>query len=236
MPTVPKTGFQHTVLNFFGYLAPWFEQNNEYTGKTRCTTLCSSSASSRVLIHLFTTPSSLHQLLYFSDAEKVLTIIVNSLPVHKLSDPASWALQEMSFHCRSHLVKYFHEIMSLLGRLERQGLTEDEMASISNAAVNILNEMPQESQLQCLKEICDIVRMPLQEITAAARTGQSPKGDNLRLIIWINHLAEVYKYLNVKSHKNTIVEIVHTVRLQSIFHSSTSISEDFVFLAVAAPG
>ncbi|GAU97960.1 hypothetical protein RvY_09174-2 [Ramazzottius varieornatus] len=174
MPTIPKVGFQHTILNFFGYLAPWFERNNEYT-------------------------------------DKVLTIIVNSLPVQKLSDPATWALQEMSFHCRSHMVKYFHEIMSLLGRLERQGLTEDEMASISNAAVNILNDMPQQSQLQCLKEICDIVRTPLRDITTSARNGQISKSDTARLIIWINHLAEVFKHLDVKSHKDIIVELVHTL-------------------------
>lgn len=152
------------------------------------------------------------KLVFGAYVEKVLTIIVNSLPVHKLSDPATWALQEMSFHCRSHMVKYFHEIMSLLGRLERQGLTEDEMASISNAAVNILNDMPQQSQLQCLKEICDIVRTPLRDITASARSGQISKSDTARLIIWINHLAEVFKHLDVKSHKDIIVELVHTVR------------------------
>jgi hypothetical protein len=58
-------------------------------------------------------------------------MIAAALPVAKLGDPASWALQELSQFCRSHLTKYFHQLMNLLTRLEGQGLHEDEVESVS---------------------------------------------------------------------------------------------------------
>ena len=75
---------------------------------------------------------------FVSFSDKALSMIAASLPVAKLGDPASWALQELSQFCRSHLTQYFHQLMGLLTGLEGQELHEDEMESVSKGTMPFL--------------------------------------------------------------------------------------------------
>ncbi|XP_055339539.1 transportin-3-like [Paramacrobiotus metropolitanus] len=150
-------------------------------------------------------------------ADHVLSHIERGLCNKKLADPASRTLQEISHCCRSHLTKYFRQLMDLLSRLDGMGLREEEMEAVSRATVNVLNDMPDHTQLACLRQLCDIVRAPLERVIAEARSTPPRSLDRDRqrsIMIWLNHLASVFKHLSTDRfprENNPVAEVINGV-------------------------
>lgn len=113
MQATTKPCFEHTVLTLFGHLGYWFGKHPEYTGEYcwRC---------------------FIQQNARTDFADQVLMHIEKGLRTKELANPASRALQELSQYCRSHLTKYFHQLMDLFARLDGQGLREEDMDAVSS--------------------------------------------------------------------------------------------------------
>ena len=67
--------------------------------------------------------------MWLDSVDHVLVHIERGLRVKRLADPASRALNEITHYCRTHLTKYFQQLMGLLIRSE--GLKEEEMEMVS---------------------------------------------------------------------------------------------------------